>query len=121
MIPETPAMPFIAICCLGVLSYLILLLVTSQVFHRVPTAELFLMTAWAVLELVVVSALKGTVFLPPGDITIYAIIFIATGIGLAAYMAYYSLDEMLAYYCGMVPLLVNMAAMWVIIRKISSM
>ena len=119
-IPEAPAMPPMGVCLIGFMSYFALLFVTSKVFHRVPTAELFLIVAWAVLELAVVNALYGTTFLPHGDITAIAIILTATAIGLAAYMMYYSLDDMTAYYCGMIPLVVDAVAMWAIIRKIVS-
>ena len=119
-IPETPVISTLAVCSFGMLSYFVLLFVTSQVFQRISTAELFLIVTWAVLEFSVINSLYGTNFLPHGDIAVCTIILAATIIGLMSYMMYYSLDEMPAYYCGMVPLLVDAAAMWLIVRKISS-
>lgn len=118
-IPETPVISPLAVCGFGILSYFVLLFVTSQIFHRVPMAELFLITAWAVLELSVVNALYGTMFLPSGDIMVFVVIIVATVVGVASYMMYYTLDDMTAYYCGMVPLVADAAAMWLIVRKMS--
>ena len=41
----------------GVIAYPLLLLVTMRCFHRVPTTELLLIVAWAVLEALVVTML----------------------------------------------------------------
>ena len=96
----------------GVLAYPVLLFVTVKGFHRVPTTELVLIVAWAVLEAMVVTVLVRAGFAAPGAAMPCSIaIALATVIGLVCYVLYYRLAPWPAFACGMVPLGLDALAM----------
>ena len=96
----------------GVIAYPLLLLVTMRCFHRVPTTELLLIVAWAVLEALVVTMLVLAGLAADGAALPCALaIAVATAVGLACYLVYYRLAPWPAFYCGMVPLGLDALAM----------
>ena len=89
----------------GIVSYPVLLAVTVKLFHRIPTTELLLIVAWAVLEILVFSGLSSAGYLNGSSAVIcYAAVGLATLIGLICYVIYYQLAPWPAFYCGMAPL-----------------
>ncbi len=89
----------------GATLFLLLILVTTIVFHRVVTSELIIIHIWTVLELSAVAVLYGAGRFGKGRAAILAalvgITFIA---GLICYVLYYRLDKTASYWVGIVPL-----------------
>ena len=97
----------------GVL-FLILLPITTIIFHRILTEELILIHIWAALELSAVDVLHGTGrFDSVRTIILVTLIGIATVVGLICYMLYYRLDELASYWNGMIPLITDAFVMLV--------
>ena len=83
----------------GAITYVILLAVTSGLLHRQVTSELLIITAWAVLELSLVSFLHGVGrFTVPVTLGSVILILAAATISMVCYLLYYSID-------GMIPLI----------------
>jgi len=88
--------------------FLILLLVTVIVFHRMVTSELLIIHIWAALELSMVAVLHGTGQFGLGRVAILsALIGIAFVVGLICYILYYRLDGTASYWDGMIPLIMD--------------
>ncbi|HZK88418.1 MAG TPA: hypothetical protein VFC27_04610 [Anaerovoracaceae bacterium] len=88
--------------------FLILLLVTTIVFHRMVTSELLIIHIWAVLELSMVVVLYGTGHFGFGRVAILsALTGIAFVAGLICYILYYRLDGTASYWDGMIPLIID--------------
>ena len=101
--------------------YVMLLLITRTVFHRVVTTELILIVLWAVLEIAVINKLNAGGFLSDKRFIFMAIVIIAVFIlDIVLYVAYYRMEEMKAFYAAMVPLITEAAAMTVLIGIIRS-
>lgn len=90
------------ICLIGSAAYIVLLAVTILIFRRQVTAELFLIVAWATLETCAIFAtfleIPQILLITVAAVSIFAII---------AYLLYYSLDELTAFYLGLVPLILD--------------
>lgn len=100
----------------GIAAYTVLLLVTKFVFHRIVTAELFLIVAWTVLEVLVIHSLYAGKFLSDsGVVFLGSVITAAFVISMVLYMAYYRMEEVKAFYAAMVPLVTEAVAMAVLI------
>ena len=100
----------------GIVAYAVLLLVTKFVFHRIVTAELFLIVAWTVLEMLVMNRLYAGGFLSDSGFSfLCAVVIVAFAISMILYIAYYRMEEMKAFYAAMVPLVTEAAAMAVLI------
>lgn len=98
---------------IGIL-FLILLPVTTIIFHRILTEELILIHIWAALELSAVVVLHGTGrFGSVRTMTLASLIGIATIVGLICYILYYRLDELASYRIGMIPLITDSLVMLV--------
>jgi hypothetical protein len=92
----------------GAVLMLVVLLVTTFVFHRTATLELALIHGWAVLELSAVAVLYGTGHFGPGRAVILTLLVgIATIVGLFCYVLYYRLDKTASYWIGMIPLIMD--------------
>ena len=105
-----------AIMGAGVGAYILLLLVTKFVFHRIVTAELFLIVAWTTLEVLVINRLYAGGFLTDSGLTILcAVIAAAFVVSMVLYVAYYRMEEVKAFYAAMVPLVMEAASMAVLI------
>lgn len=90
----------------GVIAYIVLLGITTARFHRPVTTELFLITAWAMMEGSVLNALEGAAVIIPGRCTAgFFIIAAAAAVSLVLYVLYYRMAPMRAFYAAMVPLI----------------
>lgn len=99
----------------GVVVYILLMLVTMGVFHRVVTTELVLIVGWTVLEAVVVNRLYAAGALSGSGVLVEGIVIAAAFlISIVLYVAYYRMEEMKAFYYAMVPLVTEAAAMGVL-------
>lgn len=103
----------------GAVVYILLLAATAGIFHRQPTTELLLIVMWAVMEVAAVQAMYAAGAFTAYPFMLAAVIALATLIGLVAYMLYYELDSVTAYYCGMVPLITDAIAMCVVVWYIT--
>ncbi|HPV40412.1 MAG TPA: hypothetical protein PKX40_04470 [Spirochaetota bacterium] len=89
----------------GVALFIVMLLATTAIFHRMVTSELLIIHVWAVLELSVTSVLYGTGRFGAGQAAaMTALVGMATMLALACYILYYRLDGTAQYRIGMVPL-----------------
>jgi len=105
-----------AIIGAGIGVYIILLLVTKFIFHRIVTAELFLIVTWTTLEVMVINRLCAGGFLSDNGFTfLCAVIMAAFVISMILYIAYYRMEEMKAFYAAMIPLVTEAAAMAVLV------
>ena len=91
------------ICLIGGAAYVVLLAVTVLIFHRQVTAELFLITAFATLETCAIFAAFNENF----PTILILIVAAATILSMVAYLLYYNVDEVKAFYLGMLPLIVD--------------
>jgi len=99
----------------GALAYVMLLLITRLVFHRVVTTELILIVLWTVLELAVINKLNSGGYLTDKLFLFMAIVIIAVFIAdIILYVAYYRMEEMKAFYAAMVPLIAAAVTMGVL-------
>ena len=103
------------IVILGVITYIVLLLVTRFGFRRIVTTELFLIVGWTTLELTVVNRLLAAGCLSDGGFrAMCGIIAAAFAVSIIFYVAYYRMDEMKAFYAAMVPLVTEGVSMAVL-------
>ncbi len=104
------------IVVMGLITYILLLLITRLGFHRIVTTELFLIVGWTTLELTVVNRLLAAGCLTDaGFRAMCAVIAAAFTISIVFYVAYYRMDEMKAFYAAMVPLVTEGVSMAVLI------
>ena len=96
------------ICLTGGAIYLALLAVTVWIFHRPVTAELFLIVAWATMEIAAIFAAFHADILNGNYPTILLMtVAAATIFSMIAYLLYYSIDEWRAFYLGLFPLIAD--------------
>ena len=106
----------------GIVVYVLLLLVTKYVFHRIVTSELFLIVVWTMLEAAVVNWLNAGGYLTGYRLTAMVIVLMAAfTISIVLYVAYYRMEDMKAFYAAMVPLVTEAVAMIVLIRFLLTM
>lgn len=99
----------------GLVIYVILLVVTKGVFHRVVTTELILIVGWTTLEMVVAGRLYAGGALSGRGLTAASLVIAAAFlISIVLYVAYYHMEEMKAFYAAMVPLVTEAAAMGIL-------
>ena len=119
-LPEVEAFSVRRICLVGAMLYFVLAVVTYGIFRRPLTAELALIVAWCGLETATLQALWANGSLTSEKLYfLAAVVLLATVIGLIAYIEYYKLSETKAFYCGMIPLAVDAAAMGIVCYSIS--
>jgi hypothetical protein len=100
----------------GVIAYVILLGLTSSLFHRPVTTELFLITAWTMMEVSLLNALEGASVITSGRCTAgFCIIAAAAAVSLVLYVLYYRMAPMRAFYAAMVPLITEGISMGVVL------
>ena len=104
------------ICLIGGAAYVILFAVTVLIFHRPLTAELFLIVAFATLEIAAIFAAYHGNF-PTFLMIIFAI---ATIFSMIAYLLYYTVDEWKAFYLGFFPLIADAAVSAIVLFCIIS-
>ena len=79
-----------SIAVIGVAAYIVLLLVTDFLFHRMVTTELILIVGWTMLELVVAGRLYAAGALENGSfLAVCMVIAAAFLISIVLYVAYY--------------------------------
>ena len=113
---QTAKMNGLAIAIAGIAAYIVLLIITKLIFHRVVTTELLLIVGWTVLELYVINALKASSKLSdPRFYVMLAVIAAAFIISMILYVLYYRMEEMKAFYAAMVPLITEAVSMTVLV------
>lgn len=96
----------------GIAAYLILMVVTEQLFKRQVTTELFLIIGWAVLVLLEINALYSMGRFSYGVAIIFAVVTtVAVVISLFCYVLYYNLGIHAGYIDGMIPLIITALVM----------
>jgi hypothetical protein len=102
---ESTALPVRYIALGGAALFVVMLLVTVIVFHRIVTSELMIIHIWVMLEMSAVVVLYGTGRFGAGRAaTLCALLGIAFVIGMICYVLYYRLDETASYLAGLIPL-----------------
>ena len=106
----------LSIIFVGIIAYVLLLLVTKFVFHRIVTSELLLIVVWTMLEAAVINWLNARGYLTGFRLAVMVIVLIlAFVISIILYVAYYRMEEMKAFYAAMIPLVTEAAAMIVLV------
>ena len=96
----------------GVICYIVLLVISNLVFHRMVTTELFLIVGWAVLNLVTVNVLYTSGLFSYGISIAFGVLTLAVVVGsLYCYMIYYKLEKWKGYIDGFLPLVMVGIAM----------
>ncbi len=104
--PESLLVSNGVIIAAGIISYIVLLLVTSLLFKRMVTSELIIITAWTFFMFAEISALYGvSLFTKTAAFAFTVMVLIAAFISLVCYVLFYNLDEVKGYIDGMIPLL----------------
>ena len=112
----TPKIGEIWILVVGIAAYVLLLLMTRFVFHRIVTTELILIVGWTMLEIAVICNLNAAGGLSESGFTIMCtVIAVAFIISIILYVAYYRMEEMKAFYTAMVPLVSAALSMGILI------
>ena len=112
----TPKIGEIWILVVGIAAYVLLLLMTRFVFHRIVTTELILIVGWTMLEIAVICNLNAAGGLSESGFTIMCtVIAVACIISIILYVAYYRMEEMKAFYTAMVPLVSAALSMGILI------
>ena len=107
-----PMVIFIA----GVLVYIVLLMVTLFAFNRTVTTELILIVGWTVLEVFVINRLNAAGTLSDrGFFTMCIVIAAAFIISIILYVAYYKMEDMMAFYSAMIPLAAGAISMIILV------
>ncbi len=100
----------------GIATYIILMMITRHVFDRIVTSELFLIVGWTMLELSLLNRLSGSGLLSGTRLVIvYVSVVLAFIISMILYVAYYRMEDMVAFYSAMVPLVTEAVSMAVLI------
>ncbi|MGN1403937.1 MAG: hypothetical protein ACI4XB_06440 [Ruminococcus sp.] len=97
--------PFHVLVIAGVAAYVLLLLVTSAVFHRTVTTELVLIVGWTVLMLAELSAVSGVGVMGHTQAIALAAVAVIVGVAsLICYVLYYNLGKTAGFWDGTLPL-----------------
>lgn len=105
----------------GAVAYVGLIAVTSIFFHRTVTTELLLIVGWTVLTICEINTLFALTVM--GRVPSWALIGITLVFGVVSmicYMKYYELDARKGWICGMIPLILAMAVMFILIVAAAS-
>jgi hypothetical protein len=85
--------------------FVVILIITVIVFHRIVTFELIIIHIWTALELCAIAALYGTErFNAASAAILNALTGLAFVTGIICYVVYYRLDETGRYWIGLVPI-----------------
>ena len=107
-----PRLDALWIVLVGILSYIALVFVTKVLFSRVVTSELFLIVGWGTLEVCVVNVLEAAGVLTDSRLQIaWGVLAVALLLSLVLYVLYYRVEEKLAFYLAMVPLVTEGVSM----------
>ena len=100
--------PVVYILLGAITLYIILLGVTRIVFQRPVTAELLLIIVWAALEGSAIAVLQGSNWFSLGQaLTLATLTLLAAGVGIVCYILHYRLDDILCFWNGLIPLIVD--------------
>ena len=106
------SVPVWLILLVGAGMFILILLVTTTIYHRPVTSELLIIHIWAVLELSAVVVLYGTGRFGMGrTVLLLALIGIAFVAGVISYVLYYRLSGIASYRDGMAPLIIDASVM----------
>ena len=106
--PARTGLPGIAIVMGGIILYVLLLAISSKVFHRQVTSELLIIFMWTVLELCAINHWYGSGSLPLITSVIFAIIVVLTAIAsLICYLQYYRVSYEQGFLIGSIPLVLT--------------
>lgn len=101
----------------GVIGYVVLLVISNIIFHRMVTTELFLIVGWAVLNLIVVDTLYASGLFSDGVSSLFVVLtLIVVVLSLYCYMIYYDLEKWKGYIDGFLPLVMVGIAMLAMAR-----
>ena len=101
----------------GVIGYVVLLVISNIIFHRMVTTELFLIVGWAVLNLIVVDTLYASGLFSDGVSSLFVVLtLIVVVASLYCYMIYYDLEKWKGYIDGFLPLVMVGIAMLAMAR-----
>ena len=101
----------------GVIGYVVLLVISNIIFHRMVTTELFLIVGWAVLNLIVVDTLYASGLFSDGVSSVFVVLtLIVVVASLYCYMIYYDLEKWKGYIDGFLPLVMVGIAMLAMAR-----
>lgn len=95
----------IALIVGGVVTYVVLLVISAGPLHRLPTSELFIIVLWTTVILLEINTLValGTVAGARGWILMALCLVCATA-SLVCYLLFYGLDTTRAFIVGAIPL-----------------
>lgn len=100
--------------------FIVLLFVTTILFHRQVTSELIIIHIWAALEFSAIAVLYGTGRFGLGNaLTMALLVGIVTIVGVICYVLYYRLEGMSSYRVGIVPLATDAFAMAVFLGMLA--
>ncbi len=100
-----PLFPIWTIPVAGLITYILLLAITSKLLHRQVTSELIIIIGWTVLELCFVSSMyRYGIAGKEALIGLFVGIIIVTALSIICYLLYYKLEYVKGYYDGMIPL-----------------
>ncbi len=106
------SVPVWLILLVGAGMFILILLVTTTIYHRPVTSELLIIHIWAVLELSAVVVLYGTGRFGMGrTVLLLALTGIAFVAGVISYVLYYRLSGIVSYRDGMAPLIIDASVM----------
>ncbi len=89
----------------GIISYVLLLAITSKLLYRQVTSELFIIIGWTVLELCFVNAMyRCGIIEKEAVVGLFAGIIVVAVLSIICYLLYYKLEYVKGYYDGMIPL-----------------
>ena len=101
----------------GVIGYVVLLVISNIIFHRMVTTELFLIVGWAVLNLIVVDTLYASGLFSDRVSSLFVVLtLIVVVASLYCYMIYYDLEKWKGYIDGFLPLVMVGIAMLAMAR-----
>lgn len=116
---ERKSVSGLVILVIGVVVYVVLLMVSTHLLHRILTTELFLIVGWATLQLSVVSfAYSIGTFGKKGARLTAGLIVLSSALCLYCYFIYYDLDDLVGYIDGMIPL-VTVAAVSCVVMSLT--
>ena len=107
--------PGIAIVIGGEITYVVLLALSSRLFHRQVTSELLIIVIWTVLELCALNSWyrHGKLF-QFSSIILAGLVIVVAAASLICYLQYYRISYEKGYLIGSVPLLLTAIIMVVI-------
>lgn len=98
-------LPGLAIAAFGVVSYAVLLSVTSGLLHRPVTSELLIIVLWTTVAMLEVNTLLGLgVVASEVGLVLVVLCLVFTAASIVCYQLFYSLESTAAFVDGAIPL-----------------